>query len=172
MALLKRGLVGEPVKILQQKLGVPADGDFGPGTETALKDYQKANGLQVDGIAGPDTFAEMGLHELILLTVGTRGTTVTKMQKALGITADGQFGAGTEKALREYQQKNGLDADGMAGPVTLAKMQLFAEITPEVVRRSQLGAEAVSSAGAANAPSGAPPVPKRSIWSTIKGLFN
>jgi len=61
MSILKRGLAGEPVKILQAKLEVPADGEFGPGTETALKAYQQKHGLKVDGIAGPDTFAQMGL---------------------------------------------------------------------------------------------------------------
>jgi len=60
MAILKRGLAGEPVKILQQKLGVPTDGEFGSGTEAALKKYQQENGLAVDGAAGPDTFVRMG----------------------------------------------------------------------------------------------------------------
>ena len=41
MAILKKGLAGEPVRRLQAKLGVTADGQFGPGTETALKDWQK-----------------------------------------------------------------------------------------------------------------------------------
>ena len=50
MAILKRGLAGEPVKVLQQKLGVPTDGEFGPGTEAALKKYQQENGLTVDGV--------------------------------------------------------------------------------------------------------------------------
>ena len=50
MAMLRRGLSGEPVRILQQKLGGEADGIFGSGTEAALKEYQGANGLSVDGI--------------------------------------------------------------------------------------------------------------------------
>lgn len=67
MSILKRGLKGAPVKRLQEKLGISADGDFGPGTERAVKEFQEANGLAVDGIAGPDTFSAMGLHELVLL---------------------------------------------------------------------------------------------------------
>ena len=74
-----RGLKGEPVRRLQEKLGVEADGDFGGGTEKALKDYQTKNGLQVDGIAGPDTFAHMGLYDLVLLKRGSRGSTVKAM---------------------------------------------------------------------------------------------
>ena len=50
---------GEGVKIMQEALGVSADGDFGPGTERALKEWQAANGLTADGIAGPATFAKL-----------------------------------------------------------------------------------------------------------------
>src|ERR1700687_2285594 len=157
MSILKRGLDGEPVKILQAKLGVTADGQFGPATEQALKDYQGKHGLKVDGIAGPDTFAQMGLYELILLKPGTTGDTVKKLQQALGISADGQFGAGTQKAVREFQSKNGLEADGFAGPATLAKMSLFKEMTPEVVKKSELPAGA---APAPAAPKAAPAVPQ------------
>jgi peptidoglycan hydrolase-like protein with peptidoglycan-binding domain len=177
MSILKRGLSGEPVKILQAKLAVTADGEFGPGTETALKAYQQQHGLKVDGIAGPDTFAQMGLFELILLKPGTSGDTVKKLQQSLGIGADGQFGAGTQKAVREFQSKNGLEADGLAGPATLAKMSLFKEMTPEVVKKSEMGAGAAPAASkpAAGAPGTAPghaeEAPKRSIWATIKGMF-
>ncbi len=175
MAILKRGLAGEPVKILQQKLGVPDDGQFGPGTEKALKDYQTKNGLKVDGIAGPDTFAAMGRYELILLKTGTSGDTVKKMQTALGIAADGKFGPGTAKAVMDFQAKNGLDADGMAGPATLAKMSLFKEMTPEVVKRSEIVVgSAVPAATAATAGAATPPeaeAPKRSIWGTLKSFF-
>lgn len=125
MAILLKGLRGEPVKRLQEKLGVEADGVFGSGTEKALKDYQQANGLKVDGVAGPDTFSQMGLYDLVLLRHGTRGSTVKKLQEKLGIDADGKFGSGTEKAVKEFQEKNGLKADGIVGPNTLAKLELF-----------------------------------------------
>ncbi len=127
MAILLRGLRGEPVRRLQEKLGVDADGVFGGGTEKALKDYQKANGLKVDGIAGPDTFAQMGLFDLVLLRRGTRGTTVKKLQEKLGIDADGKFGPGTAKAVKAFQEENGLKADGIVGPNSLAKLNLFNE---------------------------------------------
>jgi peptidoglycan hydrolase-like protein with peptidoglycan-binding domain len=127
MAILLRGLRGEPVRRLQEKLGVEADGIFGSGTEAALKKYQQDNGLKVDGIAGPDTFAQMGLFDLVLLRRGTRGTTVKKLQETLGIDADGKFGPGTEKAVKAFQEKNGLKADGLVGPNTLEKLDLFDE---------------------------------------------
>lgn len=56
---LKRGNTGDAVKQMQQKLGIPADGDFGPGTEAAVKRWQEANGLAADGVVGPKTLAAL-----------------------------------------------------------------------------------------------------------------
>lgn len=57
--ILKVGSTGEDVKKLQSKLGLSADGKFGPGTEKAVKDWQKANGLAADGIVGDGTWSKM-----------------------------------------------------------------------------------------------------------------
>jgi putative chitinase len=56
---LRRGSKGDEVKKMQAKLGLAADGDFGPGTEAALKKWQAANGLTADGVAGPKTLAKL-----------------------------------------------------------------------------------------------------------------
>jgi putative chitinase len=56
---LRRGSKGDDVKKMQAKLGLAADGDFGPGTEAALKKWQSANGLTADGVAGPKTLAKL-----------------------------------------------------------------------------------------------------------------
>jgi putative chitinase len=48
--LLKKGSKGGDIKRLQEKLGLTADGSFGPGTEKAVKEWQSKNGLAVDGI--------------------------------------------------------------------------------------------------------------------------
>lgn len=61
MPLIKRGSKCEAVKKLQQILNtkgykLSVDGDFGPATEAAVKAYQKANGLEVDGEVGPMTW--------------------------------------------------------------------------------------------------------------------
>jgi putative chitinase len=56
---LRRGSKGAAVKKMQAKLGLKADGDFGPGTEAALKKWQAANGLTADGVAGPKTLAKL-----------------------------------------------------------------------------------------------------------------
>jgi putative chitinase len=56
---LRRGSKGDAVKRMQAKLGIKADGDFGPGTEAALKKWQAANGLTADGVAGPKTLTKL-----------------------------------------------------------------------------------------------------------------
>ena len=56
------------------------------------------------------------------LRKGMKGDDVAKMQKALGITADGDFGFGTQTAVKKWQKSNGLVADGIVGPATQAKM--------------------------------------------------
>jgi peptidoglycan hydrolase-like protein with peptidoglycan-binding domain len=132
MGLLRRGLAGEPVRILQSHLGVDADGIFGPGTEAALIQYQKDNGLSADGIAGPDTFTAMGLPELVLLHKPIRGEQVRRLQEGLGIHADGIFGNGTEAAVKQLQEANGLEPTGMAGPETLQFVPGF-EIAQETL---------------------------------------
>jgi putative chitinase len=56
------------------------------------------------------------------LRKGSKGDLVKKLQAALGIGADGDFGQGTENALKKWQDRNGLTADGVAGAKTLAKL--------------------------------------------------
>ena len=59
--ILKLGSRGNEVKVLQEKLNLKADGIFGPLTEEAVKDFQRSNGLEVDGIAGADTLSKLNL---------------------------------------------------------------------------------------------------------------
>lgn len=56
---LRRGSTGHDVRVLQVKLNLDADGQFGPKTEAALKLFQKDNRLVADGIAGPMTWAAL-----------------------------------------------------------------------------------------------------------------
>jgi len=60
---LKIGSKGEDVKKIQSKLGLQADGVFGPGTEAKVKEWQKAHGLGADGIVGPGTWNKMFVTE-------------------------------------------------------------------------------------------------------------
>ena len=54
--------------------------------------------------------------------VGSKGKIVEKLQAALNLKADGDFGPATEAKLKEWQTRNGLTADGIAGPKTLARL--------------------------------------------------
>jgi murein L,D-transpeptidase YcbB/YkuD len=176
---------------LQLKLGVDADGIFGPGTEAALIQYQNDNGLSPDGIAGPDTFTAMGLLELVLLHRPIRGEQVRKLQEALGLPADGVFGPATEAAVKKLQEENGLEPDGMAGPQTLAYVPGF-NIEPQTVEASLISEstpmvepEKIEEAKANIEPPphentvmsviktvlDAPQAIGRSIWGTVKSIF-
>lgn len=53
---------------------------------------------------------------------GDKGPAVVKIQEALGITADGDFGPSTFEAVMRFQLRNGLQADGVVGPATQNKL--------------------------------------------------
>lgn len=57
--LLRRGSKGDGVKMIQEALGIGADGIFGKGTEAAVKKWQSENGLTADGIVGPKTLEKL-----------------------------------------------------------------------------------------------------------------
>ena len=122
---------------LQRKLGVPADGVFGPVTERALKRWQRAHGLVADGIAGPNTRAAIRARRRpgaqaqgrrqaqrpALARHSRRGGGVRALQRRIGVPADGVFGPATEAGKR-WQRSHGLLADGIAGPNTRSKLGL------------------------------------------------
>ena len=63
----------------------------------------------------------------MLLKNGSKGDDVKKLQEKLGLNPDGSYGSGTEGAVKEWQSKNGLTADGIVGDTTWEK--LFKENT-------------------------------------------
>ena len=63
---LERGSEGRSVRVLQEALvelgyEIDVDGDFGRGTEEAVMGFQEANGLDADGVVGPNTWAALGV---------------------------------------------------------------------------------------------------------------
>ena len=59
IGVLRRGSRGEGVKLMQEALGLGADGIFGPGTERSLKAWQLSQGLEADGVAGAKTLGKL-----------------------------------------------------------------------------------------------------------------
>ncbi len=126
---LRPGDENENVKQMQEALndlgyktnGI--DGKYGTGTVKAVEAFQKAFKLKVDGIAGKKTL-EL-LFEKATLRYGTSNSEVTKLQqklKDLGYSigsVDGKYGPSTKNAVKAFQRKNGLKADGVAGTNTL-----------------------------------------------------
>ena len=82
----------------------------------------KVLGMSADMLDNSEDDADEILDDIGVLRKGSRGEGVKIMQEALGISADGVFGPGTEKALKEWQAANGLTADGIAGPATFGKL--------------------------------------------------
>lgn len=90
------------------------DGDFGPKTETATKEHQRALGLTPDGRLGPDTVrADLALIGTVRR--GDRGSGARWVQYVVGVTPDGVFGADTETATKAVQSYAGITPDGVAG---------------------------------------------------------
>ncbi|MDQ3890988.1 MAG: peptidoglycan-binding protein [Actinomycetota bacterium] len=120
-SLLKLGSRGAAVRDVQRALGITVDGIFGPQTRAAVRAFQARHGLLVDGIVGPQTrgvlFARgSGGGKLI------RAWWVAPVQRALGVTVDGVYGPQTRAAVRAYQARHGLIVDGIVGPQTLASL--------------------------------------------------
>ncbi|MBW4504663.1 MAG: peptidoglycan-binding protein [Scytonema hyalinum WJT4-NPBG1] len=63
------------------------------------------------GVGGPTT-----------LNLGAEGSAVARLQRTLGVAPTGYYGSGTQSAVRNYQIRNGLRVDGIAGPETLASL--------------------------------------------------
>lgn len=130
---VRRGATGETVKNLQRLLNgqtshrLKVDGKFGPATDRAVRDFQRANGLRVDGIVGRNTWTaltkpqsapQMPQTKRKIVRRGDTGTDVKAVQKALSIPEDGIFGPNTDRAVREFQRLSGLVVDGIVGPAT------------------------------------------------------
>ena len=140
---LRKGATGSAVKNLQTKLkklgfyNASIDGDYGDTTVAAVKAFQKKYNLTADGVAGSETLKKLDSayknadsdKDDGSLRKGATGTAVKTLQtnlKKLGFyTAyvDGSFGATTESAVKAFQKKYGLTADGVAGSATLKKIE-------------------------------------------------
>ncbi len=133
---LKRGDENERVTDLQKKLmdlGYLTIDEptllFGPATEDAIQLFQRQISVQQDGIAGPETLSLIYADEapMYLIKLGMEGSDVTELQQQLTDlgymnNATGYYGDETTAAIKAFQERNGLGADGIAGPETMARL--------------------------------------------------
>lgn len=132
---------GRQVEMLQEALGVAVDGVYGPETEEAVRSFQSSRGLTVDGIVGPATIAALrstghaassGVRRDavdISSEEGSSGEAVSRLQSALHLNTDGDFGPETEAAIRRLQARHGLTVDGVVGPATWSVLGVSGEET-------------------------------------------
>jgi peptidoglycan hydrolase-like protein with peptidoglycan-binding domain len=70
-----------------------------------------------------------------VLEKGDRGPRVRRLQRKLGVPADGIFGRGTKRAVKRYQRRHGLVADGVVGPQTARSLGLSSRSSRRTARR-------------------------------------
>jgi peptidoglycan hydrolase-like protein with peptidoglycan-binding domain len=137
---LARGARGPAVAQLQRDLARAGfdpgglDCVFGPKTASALRSFQAAHGLSVDGICGPKSWGALSGSSFSApprasagapaLQEGATGANVSRLQSLLSSAGfnpggiDGDFGPRTRAAVMNYQESRGLGVDGVVGPQT------------------------------------------------------
>jgi Transglycosylase-like domain/Putative peptidoglycan binding domain len=104
--VVKRGHRGSAVRQIQSKLGIPADGEFGPQTERAVRRFQRSKGLLVDGVVGPQTRAALGLEPISSNTVRRRSSGGSRIPGILTAIAECESG-GNPRAVSPDGQYRG-----------------------------------------------------------------
>ena len=115
------------------------DGDFGSGSKKALVLFQGANNLSPDGVLGQKT-CKLLLNKKNIVSNNQKNDEIVNVEdsysqeiydaqlklKNLGLytsTVDGINGPGTKRAIKQFQEKAGLNIDGVVGPLTLAALE-------------------------------------------------
>ncbi|GAB1762964.1 peptidoglycan-binding domain-containing protein [Priestia megaterium] len=163
--LLKEGSKGRGVKMLQEALirftiNIPsgADGIYGPDTTKAVKIFQTQNGILADGQAGAVTLdtldKALNVYYVGPGATGTIYTSVVRMVQSQLIQSkidlplfgvDGDYGTETTNGVKQFQKREGLPVDGVAGPRTMNLLDIEAnhaftktEIIDEAKKRGML----------------------------------
>jgi hypothetical protein len=122
---LNRWITTSGAKFSQLKV----DGIFGSLTAAVVREFQRRQGLDMDGVIGPRSWA--ALPTILPLQNGSRGLAVKELQRRLNfwmesrrsaslakLTTDGIFGKNTEAAVRAAQGAEGLTVNGAVNSLT------------------------------------------------------
>lgn len=127
---------GDAVKQAQRAIrrtpnpSLVVDGDFGPATEEAVKQFQESAGLPVTGVVDTATWDALPLgNAMPVLKNGSKGDPVRSLQLTLTAGAyglwevtpqgvDGIFGPNTEASVRAFQTWARIQVDGIVGQQT------------------------------------------------------
>ena len=143
----QQGDNGDAVRNVQKRLitlgylaSGSADGSYGNQTKNAVMEFQKNNGLSQTGRVNSSTLEKLNSSNAKkagssssssggTCQQGDKGDAVRKVQKRLitlgylaSGSADGDYGSKTRKAVKEFQQRNGLNVTGSVNSNTLAKL--------------------------------------------------
>ncbi len=144
MRLYRLGDEGPAVRDIKDRLaalGFPAPADrvdhFGDETQDAVRGFQRARGLDADGIVGPHTWRSLyeagyrlGDRLIYMRRPMIRGEDVSELQSRLNSLgfdsgkADGIFGPETERAVIDFQHNRHLAEDGKVGPEVVTEIKL------------------------------------------------
>ena len=130
--VLRKGSEDPAVRDLQEALKAlghdpgPVDGVFGVRTESAVRAFQQARGIAIDGVVGRVTWINIDEADQSepVLRVGSTGLPVRRLQSRMSAVGfdtggvDGRFSPKTETAVRQLQQRAGIRVDGVVGPQT------------------------------------------------------
>ena len=130
--VLRKGSTDPAVRDLQQAMKAlghdpgPIDGVFGNATEAAVKAFQQEREIPVDGIIGKVTWINIDEADQSepVLRIGSTGLPVRRAQKRMSLVGfdvggvDGRYGAKTETAVKDLQQRFQVTVDGVVGPQT------------------------------------------------------
>lgn len=124
-------------------------GLFNDGTRQAVISFQRAKGLDPDGIVGPDTWRalyeagyRLGDRIIFMRRPMIRGEDVAELQSRLnsmGFDAgkvDGIYGPETERAVVEFQHNRNLAEDGRVGPEVVTEVRLVSRGAPKEGRHA------------------------------------
>ena len=120
------------------------DGQFGPASKSALRNFQTENGLLSDGIIGKNTCNTLVDSKNVKKYTKNMQLSISKVtqqpSESLKISQqklkeldlyfgsiDGVNGRNTKNAIKEFQKKAGLTVDGVLGPITLAALEKGSE---------------------------------------------